>query len=75
LIEVYNHKLHRETPPPIMGKHKEDDHCPHPGCDYSGRSDNVKRHFPSHARNTLKYSPIIEKAKSERLNLKMPRLH
>jgi len=57
-----------------MGKHKEKQ-CPHPGCSYTGRSDNVKRHMPSHGRETLKYSPVIEKAKSERLNLKLPRLH
>ena len=57
-----------------MGKHKEMQ-CPHPGCSYTGRSDNVKRHMPSHRRDSLKYSPVFEKAKSERLNLKMPRLH
>lgn len=34
----------------------------------------MKRHMASHGKETLKYSPVISKAKSERLNLKMPRL-
>ena len=57
-----------------MGKHKSMQ-CQHPGCTYNGRSDNMKRHMASHNKETLKYSPVISKAMSERLNLKMPRPH
>lgn len=57
-----------------MGKHKEY-LCHHPGCNYTGRSDNLKRHMTSHENETLKYSPMIRKAMSERLNLKTPRLN
>ena len=44
-----------------MGKHKSTQ-CQHPGCSYSGRSDNMKRHMASHEKETLKYSPVIRKA-------------
>ena len=73
LIEVYNHYTsQREAEDNEMGKHKNTQ-CQHLGCSYSGRSDNMKRHMASHEKETLKYSPVIRKAKSERLNLRMPR--